>query len=67
MQQIHDYIITEKNYLDIELNLEKMSKKPNINHTYLSSEINNVMGENLNAYVSEYQVTEVISIFNDPE
>lgn len=66
MQQIQDYVIVKKNYLDAELSLEKMSKELNINRTYLSSAINNVMGKNFNAYVNEYRISEAIRMFNDP-
>lgn len=64
MQQVHNYIITEKNYLDADLSLDKLSKDLNVNRSYLSSAINNVMGKNFNAYINEYRISEAINMLN---
>lgn len=65
IQQIHDYVITKKNYLDTNLSLDKLSKELNINRSYLSSAINNVMDKNFSAYVNEYRISEAIKMLND--
>lgn len=67
MRQVHDYVITAKNYLDTELSLDKLSKELNINRSYLSSAVNNVMGKNFNAYVNEYRISEAIRLLNSKE
>ena len=67
MQQVHDYVILEKNYLDAELSLDKLSKELNINRSYLSSAINHVMGKNFSAYINEYRISEAFKILNSEE
>lgn len=67
MQQVHTYIIEEKNYLDPELSLDKLSRELSINRSYLSSAINNVMNRNFNDYVNEYRISEAVRIFNSKD
>lgn len=67
MQQIHDHVIVEKNYLDADLSLDKLSKDLNTNRSYLSATINNVMKKNFSAYINEYRISEAINMLNEGE
>lgn len=64
MQQVHDYVITAKNYLNPELSLDRLAQDLATNRSYLSSAVNNVMGKNFNAYINEYRISEAIRILN---
>lgn len=65
MQLIHNYIIIEKHYLDVELTLDKLAKELTINRSYLSSSINNITGKNFNSYVNEYRIASAIHMLNN--
>lgn len=66
MQQIQDYVIKDRNYLNSDLNLGSIAQELNINRTYISSAINHVMGKNFSTYINEYRIAEAIRLLNDP-
>jgi AraC-like DNA-binding protein len=66
-QTIHQYIETQKPYLNPEYNLELMAKDLNITRQNLSQAINDEIGKNFYQLINEFRVTEFKRYLNDPK
>lgn len=55
-QKIHSYIIAERRYLDIDLNLSEIAEKFNISSGYLSQLINTNSDQNFNDYINALRI-----------
>jgi AraC-type DNA-binding domain-containing proteins len=64
MQQVYELIKQEKIFKDLDLTLDSLSKRMNVNRNYLSKAINKTTGKNFNAYINEYRIKEAIKIMS---
>lgn len=64
MKQVHELVTKDKIYKDMELTLDALAKRMNVNRNYLSKAINKTTNKNFNTYINEYRVKEAIKILS---
>lgn len=64
MKKVYEVVVKEKVYKDLDLSLDSLSKKMDVNRNYLSKAINRTTGKNFNTYINEYRVKEAINILS---
>lgn len=64
MKQVHELVAKDKIYKDMELTLDALAKRMNVNRNYLSKAINKTTNKNFNTYINEYRVKEAIKILS---
>ena len=64
MKQVHELVVKDKIYKDMELTLDALAKRMSVNRNYLSKAINKTTNKNFNTYINEYRVKEAIKILS---
>lgn len=64
MRKVYEVVIKEKIFKDLDLTLDSLSKKMDINRNYLSKAINRTTGKNFNTYINEHRVKEAIKLLS---
>ena len=59
--------IKEKPYLGADFNADQLAKLLNINKSYLSEVINDVLHKNFNGLINEYRIKEARRLFSEPD
>jgi len=65
VKQVHEYLIKDKRFKNLDLTLDLLAKDLNVNRNYLSKAINKTTGKNFNTFINEYRVKESIKIMSD--
>ena len=65
-EKIDRSVVTQRLYLNSELNLAELSRQVGSNETYVSSAINSVMGINFSTYINRYRIREAKQLLLDP-
>lgn len=53
---IRQYVVDDQNFLNPQLNIEKMAEDLGTNHTYISFVLRYVLGSNFRAYINQYRI-----------
>jgi AraC-like DNA-binding protein len=61
-QNLEEYIIINKNYINPKLSLKECAKGINSNEKYLSNYLNKVMNMNFNTYINNLRIDEAKSL-----
>jgi len=64
MKKVYEVVMKDKIFKDLDLTLEYLAKKMDINRNYLSKAINKTTGKNFNTYINEYRVKEAIKLLS---
>jgi AraC-like DNA-binding protein len=65
IQRASDFLLKDKNFKNLDLTLDFLSKELSVNRNYLSRAINRTTGKNFNNYINEYRVKEAIKMMSD--
>lgn len=64
-EKLQKYMVSERPYLDNDMNLAKLSDGFGLNMHQLSATINNLIGKNFSNFINEYRIQEAKSILLD--
>ncbi len=64
--QLLDYMVSEKPFLDIRLSLRKLAKQLRISPNHLSLVLNEGLGKNFNNFVNHYRIEEFKTVAKKP-
>lgn len=64
MKKVYEVVIKEKVFKDLDLTLDSLAKRMDINRNYLSKAINRTTGKNFNTYINEHRVKEAIKLLS---
>jgi AraC-like DNA-binding protein len=65
VQRANEFLLKDKNFKNLDLTLDFLSKELSVNRNYLSRAINRAAGKNFNNYINEYRVKEAIKMMSD--
>jgi len=65
--KINEIFIIDKPYLATDFNSNQLAQLLNINKSYLSEVINDVLHKNFNSLINEYRIKEARRLFSEPD
>lgn len=67
MIKVKKYLVTEKNFRDCNLTINKVSREIGINRSYISQTINKTTGENFRSYINTIRINEAIRLLSEED
>jgi AraC-like DNA-binding protein len=65
VQRANKFLLEDKNFKNLDITLDFLSKELKVSRNYLSRAINRTIGKNFNNYINEYRVKEAIRMMSD--